>query len=66
MKDRSDRFLAALQRLRPADRLAIVWRIELGYSAEEIAKRLGKSTDAARMTINRAVARLAKEMNVSS
>jgi RNA polymerase sigma-70 factor (ECF subfamily) len=65
MKDRSDRFLAALQRLRPADRLAIVWRIELGYSAEEIAKRLGKSTDAARMTINRAVARLAKEMNVN-
>ena len=59
-----DLFLGALSRLRPADRQVIVWRIELGYSAEEIATKLGKSTTAAGMTVTRAMARLAKEMNI--
>lgn len=62
----TDRFVDALQRLRPADRQAIIWRVELGYSYEEIAKRLGKSSEAAaRMAIKRALQRLAKEMGVS-
>jgi RNA polymerase sigma factor (sigma-70 family) len=57
-------FLEALRKLRPADRQVIVWRIELGYTAREIATKLGKSEGAAGMTITRAMARLAKEMNV--
>jgi DNA-directed RNA polymerase specialized sigma24 family protein len=43
-----------------------VWRIELGYTAEEIATKLGKSKAAAGMTITRAMSRLAKEMNVGT
>jgi RNA polymerase sigma factor (sigma-70 family) len=65
MAERLERFVDALHRLRPAERQAIVWRIELGYSHEEIAQRLGKTTDAARMTVSRAVRRLAKEMGLS-
>ena len=57
-------FLAALQRLRPADRQVIIWRIELGYSVDEIAARLGKSKGAAGMSVSRAMARLAKELGI--
>jgi RNA polymerase sigma-70 factor (ECF subfamily) len=64
MQQQLDRFLDALRKLRPADRQVIVWRIELGYSADEIATKLGKSKAAAGMTVTRAMARLAKEMNV--
>lgn len=64
MRERLDEFLAALQRLRPADRQAIVWRVELGYSIDEIAQRLGKSKAAAGMTVSRALARLATAMNI--
>ena len=53
-----------LRRLRPADRQVIVWRIELGYTADEIATKLGKSKAAAGMTVTRAMTRLAKEMNL--
>ena len=64
MGEQLEHFLAALTRLRPADRQVIVWRIELGYSADEIAVKLGKSKPAAAMTISRAMARLAAEMRV--
>lgn len=64
MRQQLDRFLTALAKLRPSDRQVIVWRIELGYSAEEIAVMLGKSTPAAGMTITRATARLAKELHL--
>lgn len=64
-RERLDEFLAALQRLRPADRQAIVWRVELGYSVAEIARRLGKSDAAAAMTVSRALARLAFEMGTT-
>ncbi|MEO8682830.1 MAG: sigma-70 family RNA polymerase sigma factor [Vicinamibacterales bacterium] len=64
MREKLDRFLDALQRLRPADRQVIVWRIELGYTAEEIAAKLGKSKAAAGMTISRALTRLAKELDL--
>jgi RNA polymerase sigma-70 factor (ECF subfamily) len=63
-RERFDEFLAALGRLRPADRQAIIWRVELGYSVDEIARRLGKSKAAAGMTVSRALARLATEMNL--
>lgn len=64
MGEQLERFLAALGQLRPADRQLIIWRIELGYTTEEIAARLGKSKAAAGMSVTRALARLAKELNL--
>jgi len=53
----------ALQRLRPEEREAIIARVELGYSYEELAEALGKpSVDAARKAAQRALLRLAEEM----
>ena len=62
LRERVDDFLEALTKLRPADRQVVIWRIELGYTSEEIANRLGKSVGAAAMTVSRAMARLAKEL----
>ena len=59
-----DRYEAAMERLRPADREAIVARLELQQSYEEVAIALGKrNADAARMAVKRALARLAEEMS---
>lgn len=59
------RYEAALQRLRPADREAIVARIELQQSYEEIAVALGKpNAEAARIAVRRALARLVEEMDL--
>lgn len=66
MGEQLDRFLEALGTLRPADRQVIVWRIELGYTADEIATKLGKSKAAAGMTVTRAMARLAKALNLET
>lgn len=53
----------ALARLAEPDRAAIVARVELGLSYEEIAEALGRpSLDAARMSVTRALVRLAREM----
>lgn len=53
----------ALQRLKPGEREAIIARVELGCSYEELAEALGKPTpDAARKAAQRALARLAVEM----
>ena len=58
---------AALQRLRPEEREAIVARVEMGYSYEELAQVLGKTTpDAARKAAQRALVRLAEEMRALS
>jgi RNA polymerase sigma factor (sigma-70 family) len=58
------RYEAALARLRPEDREAIVARVELERSYAEIAQALGKpSADAARMAVSRALVRLAEEMD---
>jgi RNA polymerase sigma-70 factor (ECF subfamily) len=64
MREKLDIFLGALQRLKPADRQVIVWRLELGCSVDEIASRLGKSKAAAGMTVTRAMARLAAALNL--
>jgi RNA polymerase sigma-70 factor (ECF subfamily) len=57
------RYEAALERLRPADREAIVNRLELQYSYEELAVALDKpSAAAARMAVMRAMKHLAEEM----
>jgi RNA polymerase sigma-70 factor (ECF subfamily) len=59
-----DRYEAALARLRPEDREAIVARVEMDCSYEEVARAMGKpSPDAARVAISRALVRLAEEMN---
>ena len=58
-----ERYESALERLRPGDREAIIARIELGFSHEELAVLLGKpSANAARMAVERALVRLAAEM----
>jgi RNA polymerase sigma-70 factor, ECF subfamily len=53
----------ALQQLKPEEREAIIARVELGYSYEQLAVALNKPTaDAARKTAQRALVRLAEEM----
>jgi RNA polymerase sigma-70 factor (ECF subfamily) len=53
----------ALKRLTPEDREAIVGRIEMGYSYEELAQVLGRpSPEAARKAAQRAVVRLVEIM----
>jgi RNA polymerase sigma factor (sigma-70 family) len=60
------RYEAAVQRLTPADREAIVGRIELEYSYAELAVVLKKPTaDAARVAVTRAMKRLADAMRVA-
>jgi RNA polymerase sigma factor (sigma-70 family) len=66
LRERSEKFVEALTRLPPTDRQVIIWRVELGYSYEEIAQRLGKSIEASRVTMNRALKRLKKEMGIES
>ncbi len=57
------RYEAAVARLPEADREAIIGRLELQYSYQELAVALGKpSPDAARMAVTRAIKRLAEEM----
>jgi len=58
-----DRYEAAMERLRPEEREAIVARIELGLSHAEVAEALGKpSAAAAHMAVSRALVSLAEEM----
>ena len=58
-----ERYEAALGRLTADDREAIIGRVELGRSYEDLAASLGKpSADAARKTVARALVRLAEEM----
>ena len=57
------RYEAALARLRPEEQDAIVVRLELDGSYEEVAAALNKpSADAARMAVRRALGRLVAEM----
>jgi len=59
-----ERYEAALGRLRPEEREAIVTRVEMDVSYQDVAKALGKpSADAARMAVSRALLRLAQEMS---
>jgi RNA polymerase sigma-70 factor (ECF subfamily) len=58
-----DRYESALGRLRSEEREAIILRVELGYTYEELAHLLGKPTsDAAHKATKRALVRLAEEM----
>jgi RNA polymerase sigma-70 factor, ECF subfamily len=58
-----ERYERAIATLRREDRELVVAKIELGYSSEEIAELFGKPTaNAARMAVERAIVRLAKQM----
>jgi len=58
------RYEAALARLRPEEREAVVARIEMDGTYQDVAAALGKpSADAARMAVSRALLRLAEEMS---
>jgi RNA polymerase sigma factor (sigma-70 family) len=58
-----DRYERALARLQPTEQDAIVGRIELGFTYEEMARVMGKpSAEAARKTAERALMRLVEEM----
>jgi RNA polymerase sigma-70 factor (ECF subfamily) len=62
-RENTERYEAAMLRLRDADREAIIARVELRYSYQELAIALGKpSADAARVAVVRAVSRLAREI----
>ena len=57
------RYEAAMERLRPEEREAVIARVELGLSHAEVAEALGKpSAAAAHMAVSRALVRLAEEM----
>jgi RNA polymerase sigma-70 factor, ECF subfamily len=58
-----ERYEGALKRLTAEEREAIIARVEMGYSYEELAEALGKPTsEAARKAAHRALVRLAQEM----
>jgi RNA polymerase sigma-70 factor (ECF subfamily) len=58
-----NRYEAALARLNPGDREAIIARMELQQSYEEVALALGKpNANAARVAVRRAIERLLREM----
>lgn len=60
------RYEAALQRLRPIDREAIIGRMELQHDYQELAVILGKpNANAARVAVTRALARLMEELDAS-
>lgn len=64
-QDLLDRYDAALERLKPSDREAIVARVEMGLNWTEAAVALDKnSPGAAQMAVSRALVRLAKEMSL--
>lgn len=62
-KQTLDRYEAALARLKPEEREAVVGRLEFGMSFSELAEVLEKnSPDAARMAVSRALLKIAEEM----
>jgi RNA polymerase sigma factor (sigma-70 family) len=56
------RYRAALARLTPKEQELIVAHLELGYSHDQLACMIGRSRNAARMALRRAVCRLAEHM----
>ena len=63
-KETEARLANAIARLNDTDRIAVVARLRLDYSYEQIALVLGKrSSNAARMAVTRALARVAEHMS---
>ena len=62
-REAAARYELALAALRPEDREAIIGRVEMGYSYDQLADVLGKPTaDASRKAAQRALVRLARLM----
>jgi RNA polymerase sigma factor (sigma-70 family) len=62
-----ERYQSALARLKPEEREAIIGRVEMDYTYEELAEALDKPTpEAARKAAQRALLRLAEEMKRDS
>ena len=62
-REMTERYERALASLRDEEQEAIIARVEMGYTYEELAEALGKpSVDAARKAAQRALVRLAKAM----
>jgi RNA polymerase sigma-70 factor (ECF subfamily) len=58
-----DRYERALAALTPGEREAVIGRVEMGYTYQELAAALGKPTsEAARKAAERALIRLAEEL----
>jgi RNA polymerase sigma-70 factor (ECF subfamily) len=58
-----ERYRNALERLKPVERELVIAKVEMGYSYSELADLLDKPTaDAARKAAQRALVRLAEEM----
>ena len=61
-----ERYERALDLLRPEERVAVIFRVELQYSFDDLADVLEKpSADAARMAVNRALEKLSAYMQIS-
>jgi RNA polymerase sigma factor (sigma-70 family) len=59
-----ERYERVLAGLRPIDREAVIARLELGFTYEEVAKLIGKPTaNAARMAVERALTRVVNELS---
>jgi RNA polymerase sigma factor (sigma-70 family) len=56
------RYRAALAQMRPRDRALIVAHVELGYTHEQLGCMTGRSANAARMALQRAIRRLVKRL----
>lgn len=62
-----ERYEAALLRLKPEDREAIIARVEMGLTWSQVAEALAKNSgESAQMTVKRALVRLAREMSHGS
>ena len=57
-----ERYLAALQRLKESDRELLVAHVELGYTHDQLGCMTGRTANAARVALTRALERLAEEM----
>jgi RNA polymerase sigma factor (sigma-70 family) len=61
-RDLESRYITALARLAPLDQYLIVGHVELDYNHDQLGHMTGRTRNAARMALQRAMARLAKEM----
>ena len=63
-REAAGRYKAALARLKAEEREAVIGRVEMQYSYADLAEVLGRPTpEAARKAVQRALLRLAEEMN---
>lgn len=63
-RDTMEAYEAALTRLTEAQQEAVIMRIEFGYSYQQVADAMGRTTaNAARMLVARALVQLAEEMD---